>query len=134
MLNQGAIRLISKHCRILPIITCRPCGFTMKISSRGHRLLNYIVKRNSKTDGLGPFNAYNLNGSTTFLNAKCYTYILSKSFKVIIYLVLHYKWKSPQIQEELEKVFKKKHSCGFIFSKLCYTPIFLIHVHIFFIK
>ena len=33
-----------------------------------------------------------------------------------------------------EGFFKKKHSCGFIFSKLCYTPIFLIHVHIFSIK
>ena len=29
---------------------------------------------------------------------------------------------------KLEKVFKKKHSCGFIFSKLCYTPIFLIPI------
>ena len=80
MLNEGAIWSISKHCRILPIITCRTCGFTMKISSRGHRLLNYIVNRNTKTDGLGPFKACNLNGSTTFLNAKCYTYILSKKF------------------------------------------------------
>ena len=26
---------------------------------------------------------------------------------------------------ELEKVFLKKHSCGFICLKLCYTPIFL---------
>ena len=32
---------------------------------------------------------------------------------------------------KLEKFFKKKDSCGFIFSKLCYTPIFLIHAHIF---
>ena len=38
------------------------------------------------------------------------------------------------ILKELEKVFKKKHSCGFIFSKLCHTPIFLIHVNIFSIK
>ena len=30
--------------------------FTMKISYRGYRLLIYIVKRNTKTDGLGPFN------------------------------------------------------------------------------
>ena len=30
--------------------------------------------------------------------------------------------------------FKKKHSCGFSFSKLCHTPIFLIHVNIFSIK
>ena len=27
----------------------------MKISSRGNRLLIYIVKRNTKTDGMGPF-------------------------------------------------------------------------------
>ena len=33
-----------------------------------------------------------------------------------------------------EGFLKKKHSYGFIFSKLCYTPIFLIHVHIFSIK
>ena len=26
------------------------------------------------------------------------------------------------------RFFKKKHSCGFIFSKLCHTPIFLIHI------
>ena len=28
----------------------------MKISSRGHRHLIYIVKRNTKIDGMGPFN------------------------------------------------------------------------------
>ena len=27
-----------------------------------------------------------------------------------------------------EGILRKKHSCGFIFSKLCYTPIFLIHI------
>ena len=32
------------------------------------------------------------------------------------------------VDNKLEKVFKKKHSSGFIFSKLCYTPIFLIHI------
>ena len=32
------------------------CGFTEKISSRRHRHLIYIVKRNTKTDGMGPFN------------------------------------------------------------------------------
>ena len=31
-----------------------PCSFTMKISSRGLKLLIYIVKRNTKTDGMGP--------------------------------------------------------------------------------
>ena len=33
-----------------------------------------------------------------------------------------------RLKIKLEKVFKKKHSCGFISSKLCYTPIFLIHI------
>ena len=28
----------------------------MKMSSRGHRLLIYILKRDTKTDGMGPFN------------------------------------------------------------------------------
>ena len=28
---------------------------TMKIGSRGHRLSIYIVKRNTKTDGMGPY-------------------------------------------------------------------------------
>ena len=32
-----------------------PCCFTVKISPRGHKLLIYIVKRNTKTDGMGPF-------------------------------------------------------------------------------
>ena len=33
-----------------------------------------------------------------------------------------------------EGFFIKKPSCGFVFSKLCYTPIFLIHVHVFSIE
>ena len=33
----------------------KPCGFTFKISSRGHRHLVYIVERNTRTDGMGPF-------------------------------------------------------------------------------
>ena len=28
---------------------------------------------------------------------------------------------------KLEKVFKKKHSCGFIFTKLCYTLILNVY-------
>ena len=43
------------YCRIAPKRTCRPCGFTMKISFMGHRHLINIVKRNPKTDGMGPF-------------------------------------------------------------------------------
>ena len=38
----------------------------------------------------------------------------------------------PIIRENWRRFLRKKHSCGF--SKLCYTPIFLIHVHIFSIK
>ena len=35
---------------------CNPCGFIMEISSRYYRLLIYVVKRNTKKDGIGPFN------------------------------------------------------------------------------
>ena len=31
-------------------------GYTMKMSSRYHRLLIYYVKRTTKIDGMGPFN------------------------------------------------------------------------------
>ena len=31
-------------------------------------------------------------------------------------------------KETREVFLRKKHSCGFIFSKLCSTPIFLIHI------
>ena len=62
ILNESAIWLFNKelhntqiHCLISLSRTCRPCGFTMTISSRGHRRLIYIVKRNTKTDGMGPF-------------------------------------------------------------------------------
>ena len=43
------------HCRISPRSTCNICGYTMKISSRHHRLLIYDVKSNSEIDGMGPF-------------------------------------------------------------------------------
>ena len=63
ILNESAIWLVSKeshnmyiHCRISPRRTCKPCGFTMKINSRGHRQLIYIVKRNTVIDSMGPFN------------------------------------------------------------------------------
>ena len=42
--------------RILPRRACNSCGFTMKMSSRYHRLLIYDVKRTNKIDGMGPFN------------------------------------------------------------------------------
>ena len=44
------------NCRISPRRTCKPFGFTKKISSMGHRHLIYIVKRNTGRDGMGPFN------------------------------------------------------------------------------
>ena len=42
----------------------QPCGYTMKISSRYHRLLIYDVKRTNKIDGMGPFNDAPLNQLT----------------------------------------------------------------------
>ena len=44
------------HCQISPRRACNPCGYTMKMSSRYHRLLIYDVKRITKIDGMGPFN------------------------------------------------------------------------------
>ena len=41
-------------------------GFTVKISSRRHRHLINIVKRNTKTDGMGPFKLA-LTGSVLFI-------------------------------------------------------------------
>ena len=43
------------HCRISPRKTCNPCGCTVKISSRYHRLLIYDGKRTTKIDGMGTF-------------------------------------------------------------------------------
>ena len=45
-------------CQISPRRTCNPCGNTMKISLRYHRLLIYDVKRTTKIDGMGPFNVF----------------------------------------------------------------------------
>ena len=42
------------HCQIPPKRKCNPCGYTMKISSRYHRLLIYDVKRNTEIHGMGP--------------------------------------------------------------------------------
>ena len=44
------------HCRFSPRRMCNPCGYTMKISFRYHRILIYDVKRTTKIDGKGPFN------------------------------------------------------------------------------
>ena len=43
------------HGRISPRRACNPCGYTMKMSSRYHRLLIYNVKLTTKIDGIGPF-------------------------------------------------------------------------------
>ena len=43
------------HCPLSPKRMCNPCGYTMKINSRYHRLLIYDVKRTTKIDGMGPF-------------------------------------------------------------------------------
>ena len=53
ILNNSSIWPVNKkpqnkqmHCQISPRITCNPCGNTMKISLRYHRLLIYDVKKN----------------------------------------------------------------------------------------
>ena len=51
------------HGRILPRSACNSCGFTMKMSSRYHRLLIYDVKRTTKIDGMGPFDIKSLVAS-----------------------------------------------------------------------
>ena len=43
------------HCQISPRRKCNPCGYTMKMSSRHNRLLNYDLKKTTKIDGMGPF-------------------------------------------------------------------------------
>ena len=52
------------HCQISPRRTCNPCGYTMKMGSRYHRLLIYDVKRTTKIDGMGPFNCFQTWGMT----------------------------------------------------------------------
>ena len=42
------------HGRISHRRTCSQCGYTMKISSMYHRLLNANVKRTTELDGMGP--------------------------------------------------------------------------------
>ena len=61
ILNNSAIWLVNTtpqnkhmHSQISPRITCNPCGYTMKISSRYQWLLMHDVKRTTKVDGMGP--------------------------------------------------------------------------------
>ena len=65
IVNKSAIWLVKTkpqnkqmHGRIPPRRACNPCGYTMKISCRYHRLLIYDVKRTTKIDGMGPYNAH----------------------------------------------------------------------------
>ena len=60
MLNDSAIWLVNTkpqnkqmHGRISPRRACYPCGYTMKMSSRYHRLLIYDVNTTSKIGGMG---------------------------------------------------------------------------------
>ena len=59
-MHESGIWLLNKELQICiyisPRRTCTLCGFTMKISSRGQRHFIYNVKRNTKRDGMGPFN------------------------------------------------------------------------------
>ena len=61
-MNNSAIWLVNTkpqnkqmHGRTSPRRACNPCGYTMKISSRYHRLLIYGVKLTTKIDGMSPF-------------------------------------------------------------------------------
>ena len=71
ILNNSAIWLVNTkpqdkpmHWRISPRRSCNPCGYTVKISSRYHRLLIYDVKTTTKIDGMGPFKLYQLGLKT----------------------------------------------------------------------
>ena len=63
MVNNSAIWLVNEkpqnkqmYCRISQRRMCKPCAYTVKISSRYRRHLIYDVKRTTKIDGMGPFN------------------------------------------------------------------------------
>ena len=52
---------------------CNPCGFTMKMSSRYHRLLIDDVKRTTKIVGMGPFNLMIIHvEKMNFVNNQCF--------------------------------------------------------------
>ena len=62
-MNNNAIWLVNTkpqnkqmQCQISPRRAWNPCGYTMKMSSRHHRLLIFDVKRSAKIDGMGTFN------------------------------------------------------------------------------
>ena len=77
MLNNSTIWLVNMkprnkqmHCCISPRRACNPCGYTMKISSRYHRLLIYDVKRTTKIDGIGPFKMVGVTHSVPIYRVK----------------------------------------------------------------
>ena len=91
-----------------------PCGFTVEISFREHRLLISVVKRNTKIGGMGHFNVTR----TMFLNFPFFAQIfistgdgwLKKS---------HGKWKSPKILY---------HKLWLIFIFLVFNPFVIVFV------
>ena len=65
MLNNSAIWLVNTkpqnkqmHFQISPRRMCIPCGYTMKMGSRYHKLLIYDVRRTTEIDCMDPFNVY----------------------------------------------------------------------------
>ena len=56
------------HGQISPTRACNPCGYTVKMSSRYHRLLIYDVKRTTKIDDMGPFNILLYSDTHTLLD------------------------------------------------------------------
>ena len=64
------------HCRISPRRTCNPCGYTMKMSSRYHKLLIYDVKRTTEIDGMEPFKSV-----TTDIQTDCHYLCVSQNSK-----------------------------------------------------
>ena len=69
------------HCRFSPRRTCNPRCYTMKISSRYHRLLIYDVKRTTKIDGMGPFKHNDIYSVTGYLKLKFLG--ITKQLKII---------------------------------------------------
>ena len=74
ILNESAIWLVNKeshntliHCLNSPRRTCRPCGSTEEISFRGHRLLNYIVKKIQKQMVWVPLIKYSAQSSEKYV-------------------------------------------------------------------
>ena len=74
------------HGRISPRRACNPCGYTMKMSSRYHRLLIYDVKRTTKIDGMGPFKVACrcLDGKNSLSQSRTARHYLCRAVQVTI--------------------------------------------------